>query len=368
MRFSTIASLLVAVLLAASAVFGAQVWLSSEQQQLANAIRDQFAAESENDAEEAKETIVVAAEPIRFGERLLSSTVREIEWSGEIRPEGSYKTIDDLIAGDSEEEARFAVTAMSTGEPILAAKITAPGQRAKLSTALTPGMKAVSIRVNDVLGVAGFVLPGDRVDILLTRSDFVDVLLQGIKVLAIDQMADERTDNPSVVRTVTFEVNTQEAQKLVLGANVGTLSLTLRNLASTDVEEIERVTVNDLNDFDIAEDMKPKPEEEEEAEEDLADVRFSALEAVISDLSNGMSERLQGVEDRLSEPQVPIVQEVVVEKVVEVEKIVEVVPPRPVRSTVGVIRNGQRNEYKVDRSGEDANLEDENISIVASDG
>ena len=85
-------------------------------------------------------------------------------------------------------------------------------------------MKAVSIRVNDVLGVAGFVLPGDRVDIMLTRSDkavgtYTDVLLQGVKVLAIDQTADDRADKPSVARTVTFEVSTQEAQKLTLAAN-----------------------------------------------------------------------------------------------------------------------------------------------------
>ncbi|MFC6639822.1 Flp pilus assembly protein CpaB [Sulfitobacter sediminilitoris] len=75
--------------------------------------------------------------------------------------------------------------------------------------------------MNDVLGVAGFVLPGDRVDVLLTRDEFVDVLLQGLKVLAIDQIADELKDNPSVVRTVTFEVNTEEAQKLVLGEMLG---------------------------------------------------------------------------------------------------------------------------------------------------
>ena len=61
------------------------------------------------------------------------------------------------------------MSAMEKDEPVLASKITGPGQRATLSAALTEGMKAVSIRVNDVLGVAGFVLPGDRVDILLTR-------------------------------------------------------------------------------------------------------------------------------------------------------------------------------------------------------
>ncbi|MGO7388837.1 Flp pilus assembly protein CpaB, partial [Rhizobium ruizarguesonis] len=91
------------------------------------------------------------------------------------------------------------------------------------------------------LGVAGFVRPSDRVDVLLTRvvrepagndQTFVDVLLQGVKVLAVDQTADERKDEPSVVKTVTFEVTTDEAQRLTLGSSIGTLSLALRNIAS----------------------------------------------------------------------------------------------------------------------------------------
>jgi pilus assembly protein CpaB len=116
-------------------------------------------------------------------------------------------------------------------------------------------MKAVSIRVNDVLGVAGFVRPSDRVDVLLTRvvrgpagndQSLVDVLLQGVKVLAVDQTADERKDEPSVVKTVTFEVTTDEAQRLTLGSSIGTLSLALRNIASSSIEQTRQITVADL--------------------------------------------------------------------------------------------------------------------------
>ena len=97
-------------------------------------------------------------------------------------------------------------------EAILAAKITGPGQRATLSAMLGDGMKAVTIRVNDVEGVAGFVLPGDHVDVLLTRTGeknnaINDVVIQDARVLAIDQLADQRADKPSVVKAVTLEVD-----------------------------------------------------------------------------------------------------------------------------------------------------------------
>lgn len=364
MRFSTILSLLIALLLAGAAVIGTRTYLSSERQDLLASFQQQAAeqaaaaaaaaAEAAAKAEqEPKETIVVAAEAIQFGELISKSTVREIEWSASVRPEGSYRTIEDLVVGEGEQEARYALTTVAVGEPILKTKVTEPGQRAKLSTALTPGMKAVSIRVNDVLGVAGFVLPGDRVDVLLTRGGVVDVLLQGVKVLAIDQIADQRQDNPSVVRTVTFEVSTLEAQKLVLGGTVGTLSLTLRNVASTDIEPNNRITVNDLNELDVAEDILKANAEKQATEPDPTLTRIEGIEQMVRELSTGVSEKLDGVEAKLEKE--PVIQEVVV------EKIIQVAPPIPVRSTIGVIRNGQRNEYKVDKSEEDGGAEEASL-------
>ncbi len=72
------------------------------------------------------------------------------------------------------------------------------------------------------------------------------MLLQGVKVLAVDQTADERKDEPSVVKTVTFEVTTDEAQRLTLGSSIGTLSLALRNIASSSIEQTRQITVADL--------------------------------------------------------------------------------------------------------------------------
>jgi pilus assembly protein CpaB len=114
-------------------------------------------------------------------------------------------------------------------------------------------MKAVTIRVNDVDGVAGFVLPGDRVDIALTRLDgkggaTTDVVLQNAQVLAIDQVADERLAAPSVAKSVTLEVDTIAAQKLGLAASLGSLSLLLRKAGDTTSPKSLRVSLKDLFD------------------------------------------------------------------------------------------------------------------------
>jgi pilus assembly protein CpaB len=116
---------------------------------------------------------------------------------------------------------------------------------------LNDGMKAVTIRVNDVEGVAGFVLPGDRVDILLTRTGeknnaVNDVVLQDVRVLGIDQLADEKAEKPSVVKAVTIEVDPTQGQRVALAATVGTLSLLLRKAGETVEPDTRRVTTRDL--------------------------------------------------------------------------------------------------------------------------
>ena len=364
MRLSLVLSFVLALILAGLAVLGVRTYLSSERQQIMGEQAKQTHAQQD---QEPKNTIVVATELLSFGERVTPQKLREIDWAADIRPEGSFSKVADLVTGDGDDAARFALTNIAVGEPVLASRVTIPGQRAKLSTALGEGKKAISIRVNDVLGVAGFVLPGDRVDVLLTRGgpdgNFVDVLLQGLKVLAIDQNADDSKDQPKLVRTVTFEVSTQEAQKLVLASRVGTLSLALRNVSSTEVETIDRVTLSDLSDADIAESLEKAKMEalQEEALRALEEARKSAevgslqrlgeLEALLKDLSTGIAERLDDVEEQI-QTQEPVIleREVIVEKevVVEPAKPQSVVAEDRPSTRVGVIRNGKRSEYKVE--------------------
>jgi pilus assembly protein CpaB len=191
-------------------------------------------------------TIVVAARPLKFGDVLGAFSLREIPWPQDALPQGAFGKIAELTA-----TKRVVLMPIAVNEPILASKITGPGQRATLSALLKDGMKAVTIRVNDVNGVAGFVLPGEHVDVLLTRPgdkkvSVNDVVIQDVRVLAVDQLADDTTEKPDVVKAVTLEVDELGGQKLALASMVGTLSLLLRKAGDVADENTKQVTPIDL--------------------------------------------------------------------------------------------------------------------------
>jgi pilus assembly protein CpaB len=172
--------------------------------------------------------------------------LRELPWPSDALPAGAFAKIAELTANK-----HVVLIPIESNEAVLAGKITGPGQRATLSAVLDPGMTAVTVRVNDVLGVAGFVLPGDRVDVLLTRQGeknaaTTDVVIEDAQVLAVDQLADEKTDKPSVVKAVTLEVKVTDGEKAALASTVGTLSLLLRKAGETVAGEARRVTPVDL--------------------------------------------------------------------------------------------------------------------------
>src|SRR6516225_7156749 len=195
-------------------------------------------------------TIVVAAVPLGFGSQLTPENVKEIPWSANALPEGAFATKQELLSGGR----RMALVSIAPNEPVLRARVTAPGQRAALSSMLDPGKRAVTVRVDDVRGVAGFIQPGDRVDVVLIRTEaeskikegYSDVILQYAKVLAIDQITGERTEQPTIAKAVTLEVSSEEAQKILLATNVGRLTLILRQPAEAKVDPVRRVTENDL--------------------------------------------------------------------------------------------------------------------------
>jgi pilus assembly protein CpaB len=323
---STFISLAVSLILAIAAVFGVRSFLTQQRLLMAKERPDIV---SEN-------TIVIAAQPMRFGRRVEAGQLKVIDWPNVALPDGAFRTVEEVIGTSG--EPRYVMSAIEKEEPILASKITGPGQRATLSSALSPGMKAVSIRVNDVLGVAGFVLPGDRVDIMLTRGGsrnsaggaYTDVLLQGVKVLAVAQNADDRSDKPSVVKTVTFEVSTVEAQKLTLAATVGSLSLALRNIASADVESIQPINITDLGGGPTSQALQQEKARTESEE------RLERLEQLVRNVDENVNQRIEEVQTELTKP---------------------AQAPRPVTSTglftgVGVYRDAARVEYKVKRLDE----------------
>jgi pilus assembly protein CpaB len=239
-RASTIVMIVLAGVFGLLAVFVAQAWLSRQDEQL----RLQSALNQPKPT--ATRMVVVAASALRFGNPLTSGNLRETPWPEGALPEGSFSSIKEVLAAGK----RIVLAPIEQNEPVLVSKLTGPGQRATLSAVLHEGMKAVTVRVSDIEGVAGFVLPGDRVDILLTRrvdkGGTTDVVLQNTRVLAIDQLADERTDKPAVVKAVTVEVDTLAAQKLTLASQVGTLSLALRKAGEEAAGDQRRISAEDL--------------------------------------------------------------------------------------------------------------------------
>lgn len=236
--------IVVALVFGALAVFVAQSWLNSQNDARLKNVPAPVAVKTR--------TIVVATAPLRFGVELNPRSLREVPWPENAVPDGSFASVEALLAAGK----RMVLTAIAENEPILASKVTGPGQRATLSAVLTPGMKAVTVRVSDIEGVAGFVLPGDRVDVFLTRNSggergaagtsSSDVVLQNVRVLAIDQIADDRLDKPAVVKAVTLEVEMTEGQKLSLAASLGTLTLALRKAGDIEAQPARQITVEDL--------------------------------------------------------------------------------------------------------------------------
>ncbi|WP_245429398.1 Flp pilus assembly protein CpaB [Mesorhizobium sp. WSM3860] len=342
MRANTIIMIILAGVFGVVAVVLANMWLAGQRSAMAQANGVQAG------------TLVVAAMPLKFGDALSADKLREIPWPAGAVPAGSFKTVKDALAGNG---ARQALQSISANEPILSAKITGPGQRATLSAVLGEGMKAVSIRVNDVLGVAGFVFPGDRVDVLLTRTvrdggggekSFVDVLLQSVKVLAIDQVADESKDSPTVAKAVTVEVDTKDAQKLTLAAGAGQLSLALRQAAGSRGETTERVTLADLI-GDTPEDVAKRQAEldrQKAADAAAAEDRKRA-DAKIDGLAQAV-ERVGTQIDQLSKVKPTVAPAPQPQEVVkEVVKYVQ--PEPPARATIGVFRGVKLETYDVPR-------------------
>ena len=205
--------------------------------------------------------IVIAAEPLAYGATVTTDNVSEIPWYTNTLPDGAFASKDDLLTGGR----RTVLYPLKQGEPVLRSKVTGAGQRASLAAMLDEGKRAVTVRVDDVRGVAGFVLPGDFVDIVMIADDpsgkrhsYSDILLEHVKVLAIDQIASEAEDKPTVARAVTLEVTKEQAQKILLATNVGKLSLILGRPIEAGRDPNRRIGERDIGRI-IPEPVRPAP-------------------------------------------------------------------------------------------------------------
>ena len=205
----------VAVLLALGAVVVAAQWVSS-----------QGAGNTDK--------VAVAFVDISLGSRISSEMVQMVDWPKNAMPPGAFNDIKQL-------DTRVARTSMQRGEPIMEGKLAPPGTKGGLSAVVADGKRAMTVRVNDVVGVAGFALPGNFVDILVNTQDegvkssnnkdqtISKIVLERILVLAIAQESSRDETKPKVVNAVTLELSPDQAERLDLARSVGTLSLVLRN-------------------------------------------------------------------------------------------------------------------------------------------
>lgn len=159
---------------------------------------------------------------------------------------------DDAITSTSDAVEMVAKFPMIRGDILHPDKLAQRGEGSVLASLIEPNKRAVTIRVNDVVGVAGFLLPGNRVDVLVTykvgnlRSEsaesVTDVVLSNLKVLAVDQKVDQETNQPLVVRAVTLEVSLEEAETLMSARSRGIIQLALRNPTDESEAELAQLT------------------------------------------------------------------------------------------------------------------------------
>jgi pilus assembly protein CpaB len=194
--------------------------------------------------------IVVATEDISFGHVIEPGMIELRSWPADAVPASAYSSLEAVV-GTGSQELRRAKRPISAGEVLLSVKVSNFGETVTVTELIEPDMWAAAIRVNDVTGVAGFVSPGDLVDVILTRRIEDDLraqtILQGVKVLGIDQVADQGRERPSVAATVTVQVRPEEVQKLALAQQAGTLTLSLRNLEVAEEQPLEAIEVSDLS-------------------------------------------------------------------------------------------------------------------------
>ena len=190
--------------------------------------------------------IAVAAVELQLGGRITPEAVRLVDWPAGSVPNGAFT---DLAALDG----RVAISGILPGEPVLESRLAPVGTKGGRSAVVPEGKRAITVRVNDVVGVAGFALPGNYVDIMVnTEAAGADrsnedrmiskIVLERILVLAVAQEANRDETKPRVVNAVTLEVTPEQAERLDLARSVGNLSLVLRNQIDSDPSATAGIT------------------------------------------------------------------------------------------------------------------------------
>ena len=250
--------LLLGIGLAGAAVYMARDFFAQQQAQLA-------------EAEAAKSAIVPTTEvyivkkKLRYGQRLTKEDVKKVRWPTKAIPKGSFTSEEELFP-DGEISLRSVLRTMEPNEAVMAVKVTEPGEDAGVSSRLSPGMRAFAIRTDVTSGVSGFLRPGDRVDVYWTGAsnggNITKLIEANVRLVAINQSADEDRNAPTVARTVTVEASPVQVASLAQAQATGRLSLSLVGADDqivSDVVEIDQRELLGIEQKQVVE--KPKERE-----------------------------------------------------------------------------------------------------------
>ncbi len=247
MRVATIASLGASAVLGLGALLVARAWLPNPQPK-ALAMR---AAPVEG------VPVVLAAGPIAYGAKLQAKDLVVMQLPRAAAPPGAYSSVAQVMKIDS-GGAPVALTTLAAHEPVLPEKLSGAGARPTLAAQISDGMRAYTIGVTDVAGGGGHVLPGDHVDVVLTRELGTnyqtgtkgklvsDIVIQNVRVLGMDLNADPNSTKAAVAHTATLEVTPQDSERLALSAQAGSLSLALRRTGAVELQPVRAVGQGDL--------------------------------------------------------------------------------------------------------------------------
>lgn len=205
--------------------------------------------------------VVVAALPISMSQKLSAEQLKVLEWPDNLVPEGAFSAVPQVID-------RVVTSEFAAGEPILASRLAPEGTMAGLPAIIPDGYRAITVRVDEVIGVAGFIAPGTFVDVIATSVSLGNqddsnsrIILQKVKVLAsgqkIETQEQGKDGKPVEVKTVTLQVTPQQAESLALAATAGKLQLVMRNI--TDQEPVNTTGISAKQVFSAAPPRPPQP-------------------------------------------------------------------------------------------------------------
>ena len=240
MKSRSITLLFVAGLLAAGAAWVANQWAVSRNLSVSDLVADE-------------KQVVLAALDMPYSQKVEEQHVRVVSVPVAIIPEGAITNKKDVIG-------KVAAADILKGDILRQPRFVEHLEGNTLASLIDPTKRALTIRVNDVIGVAGFLLPGNFVDILFTKGGkkgaSTTTLLQAIKVIAVDQKAQTNSTDPIIVRAITLEVTPRQAERIVAANSMGSIQLTLRNPSELAVAEeapapVRRVSSNGGTSFTI---------------------------------------------------------------------------------------------------------------------